>query len=75
MVKTQNVTHEGRLAWPLQDLASRLGVSVGFLRLEAQRHRLRIARLGRRVVVLDTEVQRYLAAATQEGPEREGARQ
>ncbi len=38
--------------------------SVPFLRLELKRGRLKAAHLGRRVVVLDTEVRRYLAEAS-----------
>lgn len=52
-----------RLAWTLDELARSLSVSVPFLRLEVKRGRLRAAHLGRRVVVLDSEVRRYLAEA------------
>jgi excisionase family DNA binding protein len=61
-----NVTDQSRLAWSLPDLARDLSVSVPFLRLELRRGRLRAARLGRRVVILDEEVRRYLAAASNE---------
>ena len=57
----------GRLAWPLDELAGALGTSVGFLRLEIRRGSLRVARLGRRVVVPDHEAQRYLAAGVEAG--------
>jgi hypothetical protein len=40
-----------------------LSVSVPFLRLEIKRGRLRAAHLGRRVVLFDNEVRRYLAEA------------
>ncbi len=53
-----------KLAWTLDQLAQSLHVSVPFLRLELKRGRLRAARLGRRVVVLDTEVSRYLDRAS-----------
>jgi excisionase family DNA binding protein len=53
-----------KLGWTIDDLARSLSVSVPFLRLEVKRGRLRAARLGRRVVVLDTEVRRYLAQAS-----------
>ncbi len=53
-----------KLGWTLDELARSLSVSVPFLRLEAKRGRLRVAHLGRRVVVLDTEVRRYLAEAS-----------
>jgi hypothetical protein len=53
-----------KLGWTLGELASSLSVSVPFLRLEVKRGRLKAAHLGRRVVVLDTEVRRYLAEAS-----------
>jgi excisionase family DNA binding protein len=53
-----------KLGWTVEDLAESLSVSVPFLRLEIKRGRLRAAHLGRRVVVLDVEVQRYLAEAS-----------
>jgi len=53
-----------KLGWTLDELASSLSVSVPFLRLEIKRGRLRAAHLGRRVVVLDSEVRRYLAHAS-----------
>ena len=56
-----------KLGWTLEELARSLGVSVPFIRLEVKRGRLRAAHLGRRVVVLDTEVHRYLAQASDAG--------
>jgi excisionase family DNA binding protein len=53
-----------KLGWTLHELARSLGVSVPFIRLEVKRGRLKAAHLGRRVVVLDTEVRRYLAEAS-----------
>jgi excisionase family DNA binding protein len=53
-----------KLGWTLDELARSLSVSVPFLRLEVKRGRLRAAHLGRRVVLLDTEVRRYLAEAS-----------
>ncbi len=53
-----------KLGWTLNDLAHSLSVSVPFLRLEIKRGRLRAAHFGRRVVVLDPEVRRYLAEAS-----------
>jgi excisionase family DNA binding protein len=54
-----------KLGWSLEELAHSLGVSVPFLRLEVKRGRLRAAHLGRRVVLLDAEVRRYLAEASE----------
>jgi hypothetical protein len=53
-----------KLGWTLDELARSLSVSVPFLRLEVKRGRLRVAHLGRRVVVLDSEVRRYLTDAS-----------
>ncbi len=53
-----------KLGWTLDELARSLSVSVPFLRLELKRGRLKAAHLGRRVVVLDSEVRRYLAEAS-----------
>jgi len=47
--------------WTVRELARSLGLSVPFLRLEIRRGCLRVAHFGRRVVVLDSEVRRYLA--------------
>jgi excisionase family DNA binding protein len=54
-----------KLGWTLHELARSLSVSVPFIRLEVKRGRLKAAHLGRRVVVLDTEVRRYLAQASE----------
>jgi hypothetical protein len=53
-----------KLGWTFEELALSLGVSVPFLRLEVKRSKLRAAHLGRRVVLLDSEVRRYLAEAS-----------
>jgi hypothetical protein len=53
-----------KLGWTLEELAYSLSVSVPFLRLEVKRGRLKAAHLGRRVVLLDRDVQRYLAEAS-----------
>ena len=54
-----------KLGWTLEELARSLSVSVPFLRLEIKRGRLHAAHLGRRVVLLDEEVRRYLAEASE----------
>ena len=53
-----------KLGWTFEELANSQSVSVPFLRLEVKRGRLKAARLGRRVVLLDSDVQRYLAEAS-----------
>jgi excisionase family DNA binding protein len=57
-------TSTPKLGWTLAELARSLSVSVPFIRLEVKRGRLKAAHLGRRVVVLDAEVRRYLAEAS-----------
>ena len=58
---------DGQLAYSLAQLAPRLGgVSIGFLRLEIARRRLRPTRIGRRIVITVGEVQRYLEAGAPE---------
>ena len=51
-----------RLAWGLEEFAAATDTSVSFIRLEIRRGKIHPARLGRRVVILDREAQRYLAA-------------
>jgi excisionase family DNA binding protein len=63
----RNSNSAQKLGWTLEELALSLSVSVPFLRLEIKRGRLRAARLGRRVVLLDAEVRRYLAEAADRG--------
>jgi hypothetical protein len=53
-----------KLGWTFDELARSLSVSVPFLRLEVRRGRLKAAHLGRRVVLLDAEVRRYLTDAS-----------
>jgi excisionase family DNA binding protein len=59
----RNLTDErvnGRRAFSVAELAGQYGVSPGFLRLEIERKNLAALRLGRRVVVLKEEFDRYL---------------
>jgi excisionase family DNA binding protein len=57
-----NLTNSGgRLAYGVQEFAGALGVTVGFIRLEIQRKRLGIIRVGRRVLISRAEAERYLS--------------
>jgi excisionase family DNA binding protein len=60
----ENQSKSPKLGWTFEELASSLSVSVPFLRLEVKRGRLKAAHLGRRVVLPDRDVQRYLAEAS-----------
>ena len=65
-----SVKHEDndvpKIGWTVEELARSLSVSVPFLRLEIKRGRLRAAHLGRRVVLFDRDVRRYLAEADEQ---------
>jgi excisionase family DNA binding protein len=63
MDREKKVRNE-KLGWTFEELARSLSVSVPFLRLEVKRGRLKAAHLGRRVVLLDSDVRRYLAEAS-----------
>jgi len=53
------------IAWAIKSLAAHLSVSPSFLRLEIARGNLHPTRLGRRILVRDSEVRRYLAEGSQ----------
>jgi excisionase family DNA binding protein len=50
-----------RFAWSLGEVASSTGLSVAFLRNEIRAGRLPSRKFGRRVLVRDEDLQRYLA--------------
>lgn len=50
-----------RIAWGIADIAKSTGLSVAFLRNEVRRKALPIKRFGRRVLVLDDDLKRYLS--------------
>ena len=62
----QNNNSAPKLGWTVEELARSLSVSVPFLRLEIKRGRLRAVHLGRRVVLFDKDVQRYLTEADEQ---------
>ena len=51
-----------RIGWGLSELALALSVSRNFLRDEIVRGKLVAKKLGRRVIVLDSDVRKYLAS-------------
>ena len=54
--------HRGeRLAWSLAEVSSATGLSLGYLRNEIAANRLPIRRFGRRVLVRDEDLQKFLA--------------
>lgn len=56
-----SVTEESRkLAWSVAEISEATGLSPGFLRNEVRRGKLLTRRFGRRVLVLDQDLQAYL---------------
>lgn len=64
--RNKNHNNNARRAYGIAELAESLDVSSGFIRLEVQRGRLATLSVGRRVLVLATEVDRYLSTAARE---------
>ena len=60
-MKHDRKTFDRLVALSVEQFASQLGVSTGLVRLEIARGRLRASRVGRRVVILRDDAERYLA--------------
>lgn len=65
----QEHTTSQRVAWSLAEIAESMNLSIGFLRNEVRRGRLNVKKFGRRTLVLDEELRRYLA----EGSPKDGS--
>ncbi len=50
-----------RLAWGLNEISERTGLSVAFLRAEIRAGRLPVRRFGRRVLVRDEDLKAYIS--------------
>jgi len=62
-----------RIAWSLADIAKQTGLSLGFLRNEVRATRLPIRKFGRRVLVLDEDLRRYLSEGSRAGKDMQDA--
>lgn len=51
---------QSKIAWSLAEISEATGLSQGFLRNEVRRGNLLTKRFGRRVLVMDGELRRYL---------------
>jgi hypothetical protein len=49
-----------RIAWSINEVSGRTGLSQAFLRKEIKSRKLLAKRAGRRVLVLDRDLRRYL---------------
>lgn len=61
----QNQETTQRIAWALAEIAESTGLSLAFLRNEVRRQALPVKRFGRRVLVLEEDLRRYLASGSQ----------
>lgn len=74
-----SVTENNRMAWSLSDISEATGLSVNFLRYEVRRGNLSVRKFGRRVLVRNDELQRYMETGSEGGsvgetsPENAGA--
>jgi hypothetical protein len=57
----ENAQTSPRAAWSLAEISGLTGLSIGYLRNEQRSGRLPVKRFGRRVVVLDKDLQLYLS--------------
>ena len=71
--KPAQVTSE-RLAWSLNDIHARTGLSLGFLRNEVRAGRLATRRFGRRLLVIDAALRKYLEEGSPGNKANEEAR-
>ena len=56
----RDIETKPRLSWALAEVSQLTGLSVGFLRNDVRSGRLPIRRFGRRIVVLDQDLEHYL---------------
>ena len=63
-----------RLGWSLTELAPAIGLSRAFLRKEVRRGVLPAKKFGRRIIVLDKDLQRYLTSRPVRESQRGGLR-
>jgi excisionase family DNA binding protein len=66
-VSTKTESQGDRLVVSLEYAAWRLSVSPSFLRLEIARGNLHPVRLGRRILISEAEIDRYVATNTKAG--------
>src|SRR6266699_2911035 len=71
---TDHETSAARLAFRVTEAAALIGVSAAFVRLELARGNLKATRLGRRIVIMRTELERYLASCQTATSARGGRR-
>jgi len=71
-METQRETK--RIAWSIGEISEATGLSVGFLRGEVRANRLPMKKFGRRVLIMDEELQNYLSPGretNEDGPNKQ----
>jgi excisionase family DNA binding protein len=58
--KIEELTTKGKIAYSIYEAAGLVGVSPNHLKNEHQRGKLRFVRSGKRLLILDTDLRRYL---------------
>lgn len=61
MIEEKVIESANRLAWSVEELTTKLGVSTGFLRGLIKSGKLRHKKCGRRVLILDRDLQEFLS--------------
>lgn len=73
-METLNITDREPLAYSVKTLAKAYGVSPGLIRLEIARGHLKVARIGRRIVVPRDAVAQWIGiASSEQGGRPDGA--
>jgi len=71
MNDTQNATKGSeRAAYSVNEVAVRHGISPGLVRLEISRGRLKAGRIGRRVIVTEAQIARWLEESSEKAARR-----
>lgn len=55
-----------KVAWSLREIAESTGLSLGYLRNEVRGKRLPIRRFGRRILVLNQDLEGYLSQGSEQ---------
>ena len=67
---SQSITQQ-KMAWSLAEIAEATGLSLNFLRYEERRGNIQSVRFGRRVLILNDEMRRYLTEGSVGGQSRD----
>lgn len=62
---TLEVTRRERMAWGFAEISQATGLSINFLRSEERNGNLPTVKFGRRVLVLDEELRKYLETGSE----------